>query len=190
MKKIWLYLALVALAVSSCAPVYVPNARNAPLFRGAGEFQGSVNFSQGIDAQAAVSVTDHLGLMANYNYTNRTSTEDNDDYIKHRFFEGALATTQTQATSATKYSADMERARAPTSTTTISHSHPILFRQRAHTSATLYSRHWVRTTGFSTGHSPPVSQWSISIHSKKMAWWCRPPTAIRFSSSNPRSLAK
>ena len=77
-------------AISGCAPVYHPNVRNAPLFQGAGEFQGSVHFGNGIDFQGAVSVSDHIGLMANYSFTNRTSTTDEDQYVKHNLFEGGL----------------------------------------------------------------------------------------------------
>jgi hypothetical protein len=83
-------LLMVVLLVSSCAPVYIPNVRNAPLFRQSGKFQGSVHIGPGLDLQGAVSVTDHLGLMVNFNNVNRTGTEDESDYVKHRFFEGGI----------------------------------------------------------------------------------------------------
>jgi hypothetical protein len=82
---------LVSLIISSCSPLYVPSTRNAALFRDAGEFQGSLHFGQGIDAQAAVSVSKHIGLMGGYNYVSRNTADDSDsDYIKHTSWEGAV----------------------------------------------------------------------------------------------------
>lgn len=91
MKTIFFVLA-VALMLASCAPVYVPNARNAPLFTKAGEFQGSVQFINGIDAQGAVAVTNNIGLMGNFSYANNKSPDpdDLDDYHRHKFFEGGI----------------------------------------------------------------------------------------------------
>lgn len=80
--------------VSSCAPVYVPNVRNSPLFSKAGEFQGSVQFGNGLDLQGAISVTNHIGVMANYSFAERNKDNyDPDDefgYHHHKFFEGGL----------------------------------------------------------------------------------------------------
>lgn len=83
---------LLALVISSCAPVYVPNARNSPMFTKAGEFQGSIQFGNGIDAQGAVSVTNHIGLMGNFSYADNKSPDpdDLDDYHRHKFFEGGI----------------------------------------------------------------------------------------------------
>lgn len=90
-KNVGIVFIFLSLAVLSCAPVYVPNARNAPLFRGAGEFQTSINFSEGIDGQAAVSVTDHIGILGNYNYVNRNTSDVNDqDYVRHNFWEAGV----------------------------------------------------------------------------------------------------
>jgi hypothetical protein len=90
MKK----LILIVLIATSCAPVYVPNARNSPMFTKAGEFQGSMQLGNGLDLQGAVSVTNHIGLMANYSFADRnTKNYDPDDengYHYHRFFEGAI----------------------------------------------------------------------------------------------------
>jgi len=93
MKK----LILIILIAGGCAPVYVPNARNSPLFRKAGEFQGSLGIGNGLDIQGAVSITNHIGVMANYSYEERNSNEnsftgdfDEDEYHYHRFFEGGL----------------------------------------------------------------------------------------------------
>jgi hypothetical protein len=88
MKKYILFF-IVLTAASACAPVYIPNARNSPLFRGAGEVQGTVHISQGFDIQGGVAVTDNIGVLANFNVVNKTTTDD-ESYIKHNFFEGAI----------------------------------------------------------------------------------------------------
>lgn len=82
---------LVTVLMSSCAPLYVPSSRNAALFRGAGEVQASVHVGTGLDAQAAVSVTNNIGVMGGYNYVSRNTADNNDnDYIKHKAWEGAV----------------------------------------------------------------------------------------------------
>jgi hypothetical protein len=90
MKKFFVLL----LVASSCAPVYVPNVRNSPLFTKAGEFQGSMQLGNGLDLQGAVSVTNHIGVMANYSYGERNKNqydpENDNGYHYHRFFEGGL----------------------------------------------------------------------------------------------------
>ncbi len=80
------------LLLVGCAPVYVPNVRNAPLFTKAGEFQGSMMYGTGdLDVQAAVAVTDNFALMGNYSYGNRnTDSMKQTDYHKHQFYEGAI----------------------------------------------------------------------------------------------------
>lgn len=84
-------LILIALTLlTACAPVYVPNVRNSPMFTKAGEFQASMQFGNGFEAQSAFAVTDHFGLMTNYSYVDRTGVEEPDDYLRHRFFEGGL----------------------------------------------------------------------------------------------------
>jgi hypothetical protein len=80
----------MALFLASCSPVYVPNVRNAALFRGAGEVQASGHFGQGLDAQAAVSVTNNIGIMGNFNSVKRNSNDGDDKYIKHKFWEAGV----------------------------------------------------------------------------------------------------
>lgn len=87
----------IMLIAAGCAPVYVPNARNSPLFTEAGEFQGSIGIGNGIDIQGAASITNHIGVMANYSYESRNSNDyylstdpDNAEYHYHRFFEGGI----------------------------------------------------------------------------------------------------
>jgi hypothetical protein len=85
----WIVLTLL---FCGCTPTYVPNVRNSPLFTKGGEVQGSFQFGNGLDAQAAVSLSSHIGVMANYNYANRDrfDPDDYDDYHRHRFFEGGI----------------------------------------------------------------------------------------------------
>lgn len=60
---------LVLLLAASCAPLYVPNTRNAPLFREQGEAQISAYLtSGGFDAQGAYALTDHVALTGSYSY--------------------------------------------------------------------------------------------------------------------------
>lgn len=81
----------IALAVlCSCAPVYVPNLRNTPMFTKAGEFQASIHAGNGIEGQSAFAILDHFGLMANYAYINQSAPEEQDDYHRHQLFEGAV----------------------------------------------------------------------------------------------------
>ena len=92
MKKFFVLL----IVASSCAPVYVPNVRNSPLFTKGGEFQGSMQFGNGLDLQGAVSVSNHIGVMANYSFAERNKKDyDVDDYDENgyqyqKFFEGGL----------------------------------------------------------------------------------------------------
>jgi hypothetical protein len=89
MKK----LLLALLVMSSCAPVYVPNLRNSPMFEKGGEVQIGGHIGNGYEGQAAVSVSKHIGLMANYAYIDRTNVNDDDDgedYLRHKYYEGGI----------------------------------------------------------------------------------------------------
>lgn len=86
-KFIWL-----ALVAFGCAPTYVPNVRNSPLFTKGGEVQGSMQWGNGFEGQAAVSITNHIGVMGNILYADRErfDPDDYDDYHKHLFYEGGI----------------------------------------------------------------------------------------------------
>jgi hypothetical protein len=94
MKK----LLVLLLVCSSCAPVYVPNIRNSPMFTKGGEFQAAVQIGNGWDGQVAASLTNHLGVMGNYSYISRARTttsssgtqSQNDNYLRHKYFEGGI----------------------------------------------------------------------------------------------------
>lgn len=82
---------IILLVATSCAPAYVPNARHSPMFKGAGEVQVAAQLSMGTEAQAAVAITDHVGVMGNFAYVSRNNTIDDDNnYIRHSFFEGGV----------------------------------------------------------------------------------------------------
>lgn len=85
-------LVLLALVATSCAPTYVSNSRNVPMFAEAGEFAGSVALSSGVDVQTAYSLTDNVALMANANILSQKSTTDDDKSYtrKNTFFEGGI----------------------------------------------------------------------------------------------------
>ena len=94
MSRIVFSLLALSLLLSQCAPVYIPNARNTPLFTKAGEVQSTMQLgTTGIDLQGAVAVTNYLALMGNFSYGNRSnngSDINSDTYQKHNFYEGAL----------------------------------------------------------------------------------------------------
>ncbi len=83
MKK----LLLLLLMFSSCAPVYVPNIRNSPMFTKGGEFQASVQVGNGLDGQVALSLTKNIGMIGSYSYINRERLKE-DDFHRHTFYEG------------------------------------------------------------------------------------------------------
>lgn len=61
-------LVLIAFVASSCAPAYLSNTRNTPMFSEAREFAGTTSVgSSGLDVQLAYAVTNHIAVMANGN---------------------------------------------------------------------------------------------------------------------------
>jgi hypothetical protein len=87
MKK----LIVLLLVASSCAPMYIPNSRNSPMFTKGGEFQGSFSMGNGLEGQAAVSITNHIGLIGNYSYINREDLDsDSEEVLRHKVYEGGV----------------------------------------------------------------------------------------------------
>lgn len=82
MKKIWIALIVgVAAMGQACSPVYIPTNSNVPLFTEKGELQLSAyQGSNGLTAQGAVSVIDHLAVTANFGY----SVHEDEDTHKDR----------------------------------------------------------------------------------------------------------
>lgn len=83
-----LFIAL--LAFSACAPVYVPNVRNSPMFTKESEFQFAGQIGNGLEVQSAYSITEHFGLMTNFSFIDQSGVENEADYHRHQFFEGGV----------------------------------------------------------------------------------------------------
>lgn len=76
------YLIILAL-LSSCAPLYLPATRNAPLFTEQGEAQISGFLSAaGIEAQGAYALSDHIALTGSYAYANQKKTSNSIEYTR------------------------------------------------------------------------------------------------------------
>jgi len=92
MHRLLLLAILGAFVLSSCAPAYIANTRNTPMFGEANEFAGTLALSSGIDVQGAYSATDHVAVMANVNTVQQTLKPDNKPSFKrnHIFAEGGL----------------------------------------------------------------------------------------------------
>jgi hypothetical protein len=92
MSRLLFLAAMAGFALSSCAPAYISNTRNVPLFGEANEFAGTVALSSGVDVQAAYSVSDHVAIMANANAViKKYSPEGHDSFNRdHLYFEGGL----------------------------------------------------------------------------------------------------
>jgi hypothetical protein len=85
-----------ALIFEGCSHFYyLPSNLNVPLFKEKNEFHGSTSLgvgyrSTGADVQAALSLTNHLAVMANYMSSKYYSNNNEDDnLIKYNYFEGA-----------------------------------------------------------------------------------------------------
>jgi hypothetical protein len=80
---------LVAIIFTGCAPVYIPNSANAPLFEEKGTLLVSAfGGSNGYDAQLAYGITDHFAVMANGSYQSKEFDSNAiDKYHKHMFAE-------------------------------------------------------------------------------------------------------
>ncbi len=87
LTKNLIILGSIILSINSCAPAYVPNVLNVPLFSKKGEIQLAVNTgTAGFDPQVAYAITDHVGVMLNGSFSDRTFQESN-DYHRHNFLE-------------------------------------------------------------------------------------------------------
>ncbi|WP_445666444.1 hypothetical protein [Fodinibius sp. AD559] len=91
--NISILLLLISVALSSCAPVYVPNARQTNLMEKQGEFHGAAHAgTNGGDIQLAYAMFDHVGIFGSTSFKTDEETGDTDqDYHKHRYGEfGAI----------------------------------------------------------------------------------------------------
>lgn len=82
---------LILLVATSCAPTYIPNIRNSPMFTQKGEVQLNFQVGNGLNGQGAVAITENFGVIGNYSYLERNSGETNSvNYRKHIFGEGGV----------------------------------------------------------------------------------------------------
>ncbi len=85
---------IILVVATSCAPMYVPSVRNTPLFRGAGEFQGSAYLTTGVAVQGAYALTDNLGIIGSYSFLSENAKDPqntSENYTrKNKHFEGGL----------------------------------------------------------------------------------------------------
>lgn len=84
------------IVLQACKIAYIPNTFNSPLLRNRGDAQFNVwSGSSGLEAQAAVAVTDNLGLMVNGQFLQKKRTEDDVEVIEKRtLVEGAVGYTE------------------------------------------------------------------------------------------------
>jgi hypothetical protein len=90
MTRLSTLLLFVALALSACAPIYVPNTLTAPLLAEQGDvFGGFSSGSSGNDFHVAAALTDEAAIMANASIARKDSVND-ESYHEHEFYEGAI----------------------------------------------------------------------------------------------------
>lgn len=78
---------LIAVWQTGCVPSYVPNTVNAPLFSNKGEIQAAIyQGSAGIDPQVSYAISNHVGVLLNGSFANRTA-DSTDNFHKHKFVE-------------------------------------------------------------------------------------------------------
>lgn len=73
------------IALQSCTPAYIPNTLNTPLFENKNEFKATINGGiNGSDVHLAYTPINHLGIMLNGSFMNKT---DSSNYNRHAFGE-------------------------------------------------------------------------------------------------------
>ena len=81
---------LVTVCCSSCASVYISSLRNVPLLEKQGEFQGNASFGNGMNANAAFALTNHIGIAAGGLYADNRYQRYNNTYRIHKAAEIGL----------------------------------------------------------------------------------------------------
>lgn len=86
--KILIIILLTGLFLSSCRPLYIPNAVHTPMISEKNEFNGAALLgTSGVDVQAAFSPVKHFAVMADASwYDDRKSDPESNHY--HFFAEG------------------------------------------------------------------------------------------------------
>jgi hypothetical protein len=96
MKKQMIALFFLPFLFCSCSHYYyVPNTQNVPLFREKNEYRFSGSLAGGEESsskelQAAYSVTDHIGVMANFMSSKGGTISDNNNWARGNYFDAAF----------------------------------------------------------------------------------------------------
>jgi len=96
MKKQLIALLFLPVLFCSCTHYYyVPNTQNVPLFREKNEYRISGTLAGGEESsckelQAAYSVTDHIGIMANFMSVKGGTISDNYNWARGNYFDAAI----------------------------------------------------------------------------------------------------
>lgn len=77
------HLSIFLVALIGCQPIYFPMRQNVPLHFEKNELQGSVSFLNGVNAQTSYSISNHLGITADYLYVNNKGENTNNKYRTH-----------------------------------------------------------------------------------------------------------
>ncbi len=88
MKKLRVVIFFLLSTLMAACGFYNPNLRNSPMLTKAGEVQANAQLGRGVEAQAAVAVTNHIGIISNFMYQ-RNGSLDN-DFENRKFFEGGI----------------------------------------------------------------------------------------------------
>ncbi|HEY0652334.1 MAG TPA: hypothetical protein VGD65_04360 [Chryseosolibacter sp.] len=87
MKKFF----LILLVATSCAPTYIPNLRNSPMFTQKGEVQLNFQVGNGLNGQGAWAISENFGVIGSYSYLERSGADQSSpDYRKHTFGEAGV----------------------------------------------------------------------------------------------------
>jgi hypothetical protein len=89
-SKLFILLISFTIVLGSCAPVYIPNTINTPLFKHEGELQLAVYAgTAGFDPQISYALTNHIGLMVNGSFMSDES-DSSTNFHKHQLIEGGI----------------------------------------------------------------------------------------------------
>ena len=87
---------LISILLCSCSHYYyVPSTQNVPLYREKNDYRLSGTRAGGeesvcTEVQAAYSVTDHMGIMANFMSARGGDISDNTNWAKGNYLDGAI----------------------------------------------------------------------------------------------------
>jgi hypothetical protein len=86
-----IFVASMAFLNHSCAPAYIPNMVNSPLFSNKGECNASISAGfSGFDPQLSYALTNNVGLILNGSFMNSSSNDGSNDFMKWSIFDAGL----------------------------------------------------------------------------------------------------